>query len=142
MQYSNRQFSTTESEIINDISIAINGEYQAIYCYEQLKRQTKNSEIMNQINEIQNDELRHYQMFSNLYTLLTGQHYSPQIIGKCPPNFQNGVLAAFKDEQKTVDFYNEVARKTDNSSIKETFLQASVDEQNHAVWFLYFLNHR
>jgi len=45
---------------------------------------------------------------------------------------------ALQDEQKTVDFYMEIADDSTNQFIKDAFKRAAVDEQNHAVWFLYF----
>nr|WP_238941840.1 ferritin-like domain-containing protein [Bacillus sp. REN10] len=128
-------------EIINDISKALNGEYSAIHCYKQLANQTPNLEIKKRILEIRNDEIRHFQTFSHIYTSLTGRQPSPQITEQCPTNFRNGILAAFKDEQETVDFYHDIARSTNNPIIKNAFIQAAADEQNHAVWFLYFMNH-
>lgn len=141
MQYYARQPSTN-MEIITDITKAINGEYHAIHCYEKLANQSLNTEIKNRILEIRKDEIRHYQMFSHIYTSLTGNQPSPQLTEQCAANFHSGILASFKDEQKTVDFYHGIARKANNPVIKEAFTQASADEQNHAVWFLYFMNHQ
>lgn len=120
---------------------AINGEYHAIYFYEQLAKQAPNETVQKQILEIRQDEIRHFQEFSHLYICLTGQQPSPQITEPLPADFRNGVVAAFKDEQETVDFYHTVARKVQDPFIKNTFEHAAADEQNHAVWFLYFMNH-
>lgn len=136
MQYYVSQPST---KIIANIAKAINDEYSTIYCYEQLANQAPNLETKNRILEIRNDEIRHYYLFSNIYTSITGRKPSPQITEQCADNFQSGVLAAFKDEQETVDFYHEIAREANDAFIKESFQQAAADEQNHAVWFLYFL---
>ncbi|GAA3314104.1 hypothetical protein GCM10020331_005840 [Ectobacillus funiculus] len=41
--------------------------------------------------------------------------------------------------KKTVDFfYLDIADKAQDSYIKKQFRRAATDEQNHAVWFLYF----
>ncbi|MEK4026316.1 ferritin-like domain-containing protein [Sporosarcina sp. FSL W7-1283] len=133
--------TSVESDILNDILKAINSEYTTISCYELLANQAPDSEIKDRILEIRNDEIRHYETFWYLYISLTGQEPTPQIIKQCPSDFKDGVAAAFIDEQETVDFYHDVARKTDNQAVKNAFTQASADEQNHAVWFLYFLNH-
>ncbi|MGE7546088.1 ferritin family protein [Sporosarcina newyorkensis] len=133
--------TSVESDILNDILKAINSEYTTISCYELLANQAPDSEIKDRILEIRNDEIRHYETFWYLYISLTGQEPIPQIIKQCPSDFKDGVAAAFIDEQETVDFYHDVARKTDNQAVKNAFTQASADEQNHAVWFLYFLNH-
>ncbi|SKB05191.1 ferritin-like domain-containing protein [Sporosarcina newyorkensis] len=133
--------TSVESDILNDILKAINSEYTTISCYELLANQAPDSEIKDRILEIRNDEIRHYETFWYLYISLTGQEPIPQIIKQCPSDFKDGVAAAFIDEQETVDFYHDVARKTDNQAVKNALTQASADEQNHAVWFLYFLNH-
>lgn len=138
--HDNGRHPSLNTELVNDLSKTINGEYTAIYCYELLANQAPNTEVKNRILEIRNDEIRHYQMFTHLYTSLTGKQPSPQITKQCPTDFRNGVLAAFIDEQETVDFYHKMARKNNNPLIKEPFLQASADEQNHAVWYLYFMN--
>lgn len=124
---------------IADITKAINGEYSAIICYEQLARLAPNEEARKQILEIRQDEIRHYQSFTHIYTSLTGKPFTPQIIEQCEDNYTAGLRASFKDEQETTDFYLEIADKTTDPSIKETFRRASSDEQNHAVWFLFFL---
>ncbi|OAH53308.1 rubrerythrin family protein [Domibacillus aminovorans] len=133
---------STNMEISNDISKAINGEYHAIYCYEILASQAPNAGIKNRILEIRNDEIRHYHTFAQIYFSLTGNQPTPQIMEQCPKDYKSGVLAAFIDEQETVDFYHEIARKYNNDNIRNAFTQASADEQNHAVWFLYFMNHQ
>lgn len=131
--------SSANMKLINDITKAINGEYSAIYCYEQLASQAPNEQTRNQINEIRNDEINHFQVFSHIYMSLTGRQPTPQITEQCPEDYRNGLVAAFRDEQETVDFYLDIAENTDNLFIKEKFRRASADEQNHAVWFLYFM---
>ncbi|WLV25903.1 ferritin-like domain-containing protein [Aciduricibacillus chroicocephali] len=129
------------SNLITDITKALHGEYSAIYCYGILANQAPSSEIKEKILEIRNDEIRHYHTFSQIYLSLTGNQLKPQITESCPDNYKSGVLAAFKDEQKTVDFYHEIARKYEVDVVRKAFMEASADEQNHAVWFLYFMNH-
>ena len=131
---------STDTEVLNNIAKAINGEYTAISCYGLLANQAPNAEIKNRILEIRKDEIRHYETFWHLYFSLTGKQPSPQITKQCPTDYKSGVLASFMDEQETVDFYHQIARSTNNPVIKNAFTQASADEQNHAVWFLYFLN--
>lgn len=129
---------STNEKLLDDISKAINGEYTAIACYEVLANQVPNAEMKNRILEIRKDEIRHYGTFWHLYISLAGKQPTPQITRQCPADYKSGILAAFIDEQETVDFYHKIARSTDNPAIKDAFTQASADEQNHAVWFLYF----
>ncbi|MBK5441663.1 hypothetical protein JFU13_01025 [Peribacillus sp. TH24] len=41
--------------------------------------------------------------------------------------------------RKQLIFYLGIADEVTNPSIKEAFRRAAADEQNHAVWFLYYL---
>lgn len=123
--------------LINKIAQAIDGEYTAICCYAQLISQAPSEEERQIITEIRQDEMRHYQTFQKIYCSLTYQNHQPQMIETCPATYVEGVLAAFKDEQKTADTYLEIADSTQDPVIKNSFHMASHDEQNHAVWFLY-----
>ena len=128
----------TDAGLINDIKKAINGECSAITCYEKLGRTAPSNEERKIIREIRQDEINHYQVFSEIYTILTGRTAAPQITEECPEEYCEGLKAAFKDEQETVDFYLEIMDKADEPFIKERFQRAAADEQNHAVWFSYF----
>ncbi|WP_372813809.1 ferritin-like domain-containing protein [Paenibacillus sp.] len=141
MYYNNQILfrSSADMNLIADIAKAINGEYSAIFCYEQLAKLAPNQEARNQILEIRNDEIKHYQAFSQIFVSLTGRQPTPQIIEQCETEYTAGLRASFKDEQMTTDFYLDIAEKTNDPYIKETFRRASADEQNHAVWFLYYL---
>ncbi len=143
--YNNYPFShtylrnTLDVSLITDIQKAINGEYGAIKCYEQLSRMAKSQVEKDQILEIRQDEIRHFEKFSRIYRELTGRQPVAENIEKCPNQYKEGLEFAFRDEQETVDFYLDIADKAQNPVIKETFRRAAADEQNHAVWFLYFL---
>ncbi|WP_370642818.1 ferritin-like domain-containing protein [Anoxybacillus sp. LAT_33] len=95
----------------------INGEYSAIHCYAQFK---------------------HFQQFEYIYFSLTGKRPQPKMSEKCPDDFKHGLEIALQDEQQTVDFYLEIVDYMTIPFIKETFRRAAADEQNHAVWFLYY----
>ncbi|WP_270180313.1 ferritin-like domain-containing protein [Alkalihalobacillus sp. CinArs1] len=125
--------------LVEDIATAINGEYSAIQCYDILAQLAPNEKTKDQILEIRQDEVNHYQAFTTIYTQLTGQQHSPQLIEECPTSYISGLKYSIEDEQKAVDFYLDIADQTQDSYIKEVFKRAAADEQNHAVWFLYFL---
>ncbi|MFS0820896.1 ferritin family protein [Bacillus sp. 1P02SD] len=130
-----------DTQLVNDIQKAINGEYSAIACYKKLAKMAPSNDERDRILEIRKDEVRHLEEFSRIYTNLTGKNPSYQLIEKCPNNFNAGIEFAFKDEQETVDSYLEISDKAQDPSIKERFRRAAADEQNHAVWFLSFFNH-
>ncbi|KAA0765867.1 ferritin-like domain-containing protein [Bacillus sp. SH5-2] len=125
-------------KLINDIEKAINGEYSAINCYAKLANMAPNVVERNQILEIRNDEIKHFHHFVQMYTNLTGRQPKPQITEVCPNTYLQGLEFAIQDEQKTVDFYLEIADETSNASMKDLLRRIAADEQNHAVWFLYY----
>jgi len=129
----------SDPHFLSDLTKAINGQYSAIRCYEQLAGQAPGEAERRRILEIRNDEIRHFNAFSSLYRAVTGQSYSPHMTESCPSHYREGLDAAFRDEQRTVDFYHEVADKAPSMEIRELFRRAAFDEQNHAVWFLYLM---
>lgn len=128
------------SKLVSDIEKAINGEYSAINCYAKLAQLTSNEKEKKRILEIREDEVKHFKLFGQIYTSLTGRQAQPKVSEECPNVYLNGLEFALQDEQKTVDFYLEIADQTSNQYIKESFQRAAADEQNHAVWFLYFFS--
>lgn len=126
-------------KLVNDLTKAINGEYSATQCYARLAQMAPNSEQRDRINEILNDEKKHLQQFSQIYTSLTGRQPKPQMIEECANTYVAGLEASLKDEQKTTDFYHKVADEATDPAIKRTFRRAAFDEQYHAVWFLYYI---
>lgn len=126
-------------ELIPEIQKAINGEYTAIINYERLARLAPLDSQRDQILEIRDDEKRHFEDFSKIYANLTGNPPAPVMNEGCPSLYRPGVEFAFRDEQKTVDSYLDIAQKAQNITIKEAFRRAAADEQNHAVWFSFFL---
>ncbi|WP_078435511.1 ferritin family protein [Metabacillus halosaccharovorans] len=131
--------NTNDTKLLKDIQKAINAEYSAISCYEKLAELAPNQEVRKQILEIQKDERRHLEEFSRIYTNVTGKQPTYKISEECPGKFTEGIEFAFKDEQEAVDFYLDIADQAQDPFIKERFRRAAADEQNHAVWFLFFL---
>lgn len=136
--YQYNSMSRQNEQLIDDVERAINGEYSAINCYATLAKLAPNETVRKQILEIRQDEIKHFRQFSQIYIGLTGRQPQPKIIEKCPNVYLNGLEFAFQDEQHTVDFYLDIADKTTNPYMKGAFRKAAADEQNHAVWFLYF----
>lgn len=138
VNYSDAIYRQNE-KLIRNIAKAIDGEYSAINCYEKLANMAPTATERQQIIEIRQDEMKHFQKFVQIYVSLTGRQPQPKIVEKCPNMYVNGLEFALIDEQNTVDFYLEIADDAENAYIKEAFQRAAADEQNHAVWFLYYL---
>lgn len=137
-QYNDNNHMLNSAQLVNDIQKAINAEYSTIACYEKLAKMAPTEDEKIRILEIQKDEQLHLEEFSNIYTHLTGKTASYEMIKECPDNYKAGIEFAFKDEQETVDFYLDIADKANDPMIKDRFRRAAADEQNHAVWFLFF----
>lgn len=128
-----------QNKLVRDLEKAINGEYSAINCYAKLAEMAPSDKVRERIREIRKDEKRHLQIFSQIYTNLTGSQPNPKQIEECPDTYVKGVEIAMEDEQDTVDFYLNVADGTSNQYVRDVFRRAAANEQNHAVWFIYFL---
>lgn len=147
--YSNQQLplqsdrQVTMQQIQERLLDALTGEYNAIICYEKLVLMAPNEEAAHIIKEIRKDEQKHYQQFAAQYKNLFGQEAQVKQTETCADTFHEGIRAAFFDEQNTVDQYMENADMLRQyPAISRVFNRAARDEQQHAVWFLYFLNHR
>ncbi len=127
-----------KDQLIRAIAQAIKGQYEAIHYYAKLIELAPTKEEQEQIREIRRDEKKHYHIFVEIYRSLTGRDPKRPSKPSLPTNYKEGVLAAFKDEQKTVDFYLDIADQTKDPYIQQQFTRAAHDEQNHAVWFLYY----
>ena len=136
------QTNRLEETQINDIEKAISGEYNAIQCYQKLANLAHSSKEREQILEIQRDEMKHYKLFTQIFVQLTGKNPRIQLKEECPNTYKAGLEYAIKDEQETVDFYHDISDKATDPMIKQAFTRVAADEQNHAVWFLYFFTKR
>lgn len=134
--------SQQDQAMLDDIAKAIDGEYTAIACYGQLAKLAPDQAARDRILEIRQDEIRHFRQFTDLYYRLSGRQPTPKIAEPCSAEYASGIRNAFEDEQNTVDFYMGIADKTDFPSVREAFRRAAADEQNHAVWFLYFMTRK
>ena len=130
--------NTNDTRLLKDIKKAINAEYSAISCYGKLAKLAPSQFEREQILEIQKDERRHLEEFTRIYINLTGKQPTYKIIEECPEKYREGIEFAYKDEQDAVDFYLDIADLAQDPFIKERFRRAAADEQNHAVWFLFF----
>ena len=134
----NHEENRPQVALIRKLEKAINGEYSAIQCYEKIAKRAPNETERKQILEIREDEIKHFQVFSQLYINLTGNQPNPKVMEECPNSYKAGLEFAIQDEQETVDFYLETADGATDRSVRKAFRRAAADEQNHAVWFLYY----
>lgn len=137
-----RPAADPDAALAEDLIKSINGEYSAVLCYEQLAKLAPTEQSKKRILEIREDEQKHLQFFSNAYTHLTGRTHQPVQSETCPKEYKAGLDASFKDEQETVDFYLSLSDRAQDPYLKNQLRRIAMDEQNHAVWFLYLMSHR
>lgn len=112
---------------------AMQGEQDAIAYYEQLHRMTSDKQDMDLIQGIHDDEIKHYNMFANLYYRMTGQ--MPYTQPKQPQidSFSAGVKQSVMDELEAYEFYRDIYLANNNPEVKNIFFEAMTDENEHAV---------
>jgi rubrerythrin len=135
-----RGFSFSDTALINDIQKAIIGEVHAYNFYERLAQLADSAQDRQVILSIQNDERRHYHWFTMILARLGGQQ--PEIPpAELPRRFEDGLRTAIRDELTAAAFYQDIAYRADSRPIEMHFMHASHDEQRHASWLQYLLNH-
>ncbi|MDR9853482.1 ferritin-like domain-containing protein [Paenibacillus sp. VCA1] len=136
-----RPSTSPDAALAGDLIKAINGEFSSVTCYEQLAKLAPSENARKRILEIRDDEVRHLRFFQQAYRHLTGQTSEPVQTETCPKQYKEGLISSFLDEQETVDFYLKMSDRAQDPTLKDTLRRIAMDEQNHAVWFLYLLNH-
>ncbi|PEJ59557.1 MULTISPECIES: ferritin-like domain-containing protein [unclassified Bacillus (in: firmicutes)] len=127
------------AELERDIEKAINLKYNAINCLAQLGQQAPNDATKVVINEIREDDVRHYEAFQQVYRILTGRTIEAKITQVCGKTFKQGIEALFIGEQYDSRFYLKIADSTTNQTVKNVFNRAAIEDGIHANWFLYFM---
>ncbi len=122
--------------LVDDIRKAVNGQYQAIHYYGHLAKMAPDAKNREQIIEIRNDEIHHYETFVHIYRILTG-HYPSVTFPEKPRSYEEGLKFSIQDELESVDFYHSIADRAHDPIIREAFRRAAFDEQQHATMFLY-----
>lgn len=124
----------TDNHLVKDIRKAIIGEVHAYNFYQRLAELAPNEQYRQIILSIQQDEATHYHWFTMILCMIGGQ--LPQIPrGDLPREFVEGVRAAICDELEAADLYQDIAYRATAYPIRLYFTHASLDEQQHALWF-------
>lgn len=124
---------------------AMQGEAEAGLFYERLMRMAPTREEADIIKQIRADEVKHYEAFEELYRRMTGRN--PRVPEPAMPNFRTymeGVELAFIDELEAYDYYRDLYLSTQNPRIRDIFLDAFTDENEHAQYlhWIYSMHHR
>ena len=131
----------TPEELVN----AMQGEAEDKLFYERLMRMAPTREEADIIKQIRTDEIKHYEAFEDLYRRMTGRN--PRVPETDKPTFRTymeGVELAFFDELEAYEHYRDLYLSTQNPRIRDIFLDAFTDENEHAQYmhWIYSLHNR
>lgn len=121
---------------IQSLEKTMRGEAEADEFYTYLLSMAPDEFQKNIISEIRDDERKHLNNFQVAYCMLTGHPYIiPDLDIRPPKSYWEGLMQAFKDEQEAYDFYKTNYICNTNETIKYSYLDALMDEEQHARWF-------
>jgi len=122
-------------QILCLIKKAIEEEAKAAEFYRRLLKDAPNKLHCEFIQAAYEDELRHLQILSRLYTYYTDCDPKYCAEAPCYPCYRDGLLKALIDELKAVEFYRDIQLSTMDLVIRDSFYMIMVDEQSHATMF-------
>jgi rubrerythrin len=122
--------------IVEALEKAMRGESDAIKFYGRLSSMAPDNFQKGVISKIREDEEKHLNNFQTVYCIHTGHPYIlPESSVNPAGTYQDGLMKAFKDEQEAYEFYKTVFFCYNDQTIKCVFLDALMDEAEHARWF-------
>jgi rubrerythrin len=127
------------SQLAIDIERAIYLKYNAINCYAELSQMAPNNITKANILAIRQDDIKHYEAFRQIYRILTGINLEVKPTQICAKTWDEGIEAAFLNEQLESRFYLKLADESTNQDVKNIFYRAAMEDMIHASWFLYYI---
>lgn len=107
--------------------------------YYQMMKMTDDPEVIKQIKYAYDDEIKHYQMFQQIYFLLTRRRIDipmPNEIEKYD-TLMDAVQSSIEGENSAVDLYREIYSMMQNKQMRDMLFEIITDEQEHAARFIY-----
>ncbi|MFD3447734.1 ferritin family protein [Microbacteriaceae bacterium 4G12] len=117
---------------LDKLKKSIDDEYEAAVFYGQLQKQTQNPFFQKLLEEIKNDEKKHFQLFQQLHKQLTGTFYENKKEKKEVPAFDKGIEDALLDELLASEEYREMLFEMPTSQAYYPLFTAMTDEMRHA----------
>lgn len=134
-QYAMRRAEGTYQEVLQAILHGIQGEATAIEFYTRLANEAPNMRHKKDILHALEDEKVHLQMFTQLYTTLSGGQPTYQVVPVQYSSYKEGLERAYEDELEAYEEYRNTFLLTQNQTIRDVFLHAFTDEIEHAMRF-------
>lgn len=106
--------------------------------YKNMMEMTTDEKIKKQINFAYMDEGKHYNMYQQIYSMLTGK----MIDIPAPPvekynNLKAAVESSINGELAAVELYRKILSLLPNQKLKDMEFEILTDEQEHATRFVY-----
>ena len=125
----------TYNQVTQAILEAIKGEATAIDFYSRLIKEAPNAKHKKVIAHALEDEKVHLQQFIQLFTTLTGQQPTYQVVQTQYSSYKEGLERAYEDELEAYEDYRNAFLMTQNLAVRDVFFRAMTDEVEHAIRF-------
>ncbi|MGG0239889.1 ferritin family protein [Bacillus rhizoplanae] len=135
-----RVYEGTYNQVSQAILEAIKGEAAAIDFYSRLVKEAPNARHKKDILHALEDEKVHLQQFIQLFTTLTGQQPTYQVVQTQYSSYKEGLERAYEDELEAYEDYRNAYLLTQNLAIRDVFFRAMTDEIEHAMRFGFLLS--
>lgn len=126
-------------ELIKD---AIKDELVDNKFYSDLANSVKDIDDKKTLEQMSLDEKKHYEMFMDIYTKLTGEEYQPDNLEykTVSKNFLSNIEKSISGELAGVEAYRPILFALENQQFKNYLTEIITDEQNHAARLIYMFS--
>lgn len=134
-----RQSQSLTAEQLTELQQFMQMSFQSVTEYEFLHEQMPTEHLASTIRSIIEDEKKHYQTMLHFYKTHTGKDPS---IAEALLNRNAYIPAlkkAFEQEQMGASLFEEAARYTPSSRLRDIYTSLARDQQRHAIWILSYL---
>lgn len=127
--------------VINALAEAIYTEKEAIALLNQLTVLAPTHKEHNQLTVMRQEENRHLHQFTTAYYELISHYPEVNDKGDCSILYRQGIQQLIEAKQNNVSFYLDVGDWLNKQDpiLAQVFKRAAADEQQHAIWLVYFL---
>jgi rubrerythrin len=138
MNFYNSQASGVNS--LNDMIVeAMKAERHDRVKYQKMMEMTSDPAVIEQIRFAYEDEIKHYEMFQQMYYQLTGKKLDiplPTDIEKYD-TLMEAVKSSIEGENEAVDLYRQIFALMTNKQMRDKVFEIITDEQEHFGRFIY-----
>jgi len=125
--------------LINNIIEAMKDERHDRAKYYKMMQMTDDPEEIKQIKFAYDDEIKHYEMFQQIYSELTHRRLDipmPKEIEKYD-TLMDAVQSSIEGESGAVDLYRDIFALLDDKQMRDMVFEIITDEQEHFGRFIY-----